>query len=468
LHKLVAHAPSSKNRDDAGNPKTIMVGGTERIRYPSASIARVVRECVREVLIDRENNHVYHTAQLPREVMSRLPLLPPEKISMILSVLLPMNDLVKEWWKNLAEMRCSSSHRYTDTEIFSTSDYINSRWDVILGSPEYAERTKWIDEQIEKEEQKKLSKAAAKEEKAKEKELLKKMSKEEKEKYLKEAKAKAKAKKDEDDGEDKKDKKKDKLAGNRFAKELQKILSELPVSLDLAIFGRFLADKNQLIETIISAVCTADAFSTSETRTQNDPWVSKDDLSDKFKTQGGTGMGTRYVSSQVMFYSGTINVEALMYNLAKQGIKGDLREAAVTAIMIFVEAWGMAKSRVGQTSSADFSPPAFFNISAYEDTEPTTFQAAFFKPIYYADEVFRKDPVLESIRQYKDGKGRYVEKWDLDKHTLFDKWLSIEDEKPSDSPTSGPSARISELLRDFRADIESKIGLIDMAKFLKK
>ncbi len=44
LHLLTSYPPANLNRDDLGRPKTVMMGGVQRLRVSSQSINRVWRK----------------------------------------------------------------------------------------------------------------------------------------------------------------------------------------------------------------------------------------------------------------------------------------------------------------------------------------------------------------------------------------------------------------------------------------
>ncbi len=71
LHLLTAYGPSNLNRDDTGRPKSVVFGGTPRLRVSSQSLKRAWRES--RVFHDRLDGHLANrTQRLGREIFDHL------------------------------------------------------------------------------------------------------------------------------------------------------------------------------------------------------------------------------------------------------------------------------------------------------------------------------------------------------------------------------------------------------------
>jgi CRISPR system Cascade subunit CasC len=74
LHMLQNHAPSNLNRDDSGNPKSCLFGGTNRARISSQAIKRSIRtsEIFRSYFADAPDLLGIRTREIPAEINDRL------------------------------------------------------------------------------------------------------------------------------------------------------------------------------------------------------------------------------------------------------------------------------------------------------------------------------------------------------------------------------------------------------------
>ena len=415
FNKIVSFAPSAHNRDDVGMPKTCQVGGTIRARYSSASITRVIREHVRTRLIQKSKGIMSDTCLLPMAVLKRLredrQNIDPKLLGRLLVLLLPANCLDKEWFLDPAVLKCRYAGRYTSEDINGISSFIAKNLDEMQGSDEF-------------------------------KELLAIEAK-----LVEEHKNKGKAKKK--DGQKKNDE--PKTTKNRFSKALKESLSGLPIPTDLSLFGRFLADKEMPIETVVSSVQVSDAFSTHESLPERDFFSRGDDFSKEFKQQGSSIIGTKYFNAPTMFFEANVNLDGMIANMIAQDPKvnkEDVKAAALEGISLFMEAWAFSMTKVGQTSSSDYPLPSFLGVTVAEC--PITYKPAFVQPVYYANESYRNDAISESVNRLLQSKDVNGFLFSLNKVTKFDRWISTTETK---EPKPERAKSFDDLNKEFVASM---------------
>lgn len=150
--------------------------------------------------------------------------------------------------------------------------------------------------------------------------------------------------------------------------EIKKILLE-ENSLDLALFGRMVADNPEL--NVDAAAQVAHAISTHEIIPEYDYFTALDDLQDK-ETNGAAHLDTTQYDSATLYRYANINMHELQGNLgAKDAIKG-----AITFIKDFVLSMPTGK----QNSFANKTLPNYVMITVRNDT-PVNLVSAFESPV---------------------------------------------------------------------------------------
>lgn len=144
-------------------------------------------------------------------------------------------------------------------------------------------------------------------------------------------------------------------------------------SVDIALFGRMVADDSDLN---VDAACqVAHAISTHAAETEYDFFTAVDDAKASAKDEdAGAGMiGTVEYSSATLYRYATINFDMLRENLGDD-------EAAVRAVTAFVEGFITSMPTGKQNTFANRTLPGAVVIAVRED-QPVSFVGAFEKPV---------------------------------------------------------------------------------------
>ena len=170
------------------------------------------------------------------------------------------------------------------------------------------------------------------------------------------------------DESDKKSKKKVKKAAPKEVQERIDSIFDGGKSVDLALFGRMLADmpeKNQ------HAACqVAHAISTHSVEREFDFYTAIDDLKPE-DTAGADMMGTVEFNSACFYRYAVVDWEKLVANL-----QGDSTLAA-KGLKAFLEGFLVAEPTGKQNTFAAHNPPEFFAVSVRRDTAPRNLANAF-------------------------------------------------------------------------------------------
>lgn len=141
-------------------------------------------------------------------------------------------------------------------------------------------------------------------------------------------------------------------------------------SLDVALFGRMVADMTKL--NVDAAAQVAHAISTHATQTQFDYFTAVDD--EQEKDEAGAGMiGLVEFDSATMYRFATVGLEQLVDNI------GD-RESAVEGVGEFVRSFALSMPTGHQTTFAPRTRPALVAVVVRED-QPVNFVSAFEAPV---------------------------------------------------------------------------------------
>ena len=152
------------------------------------------------------------------------------------------------------------------------------------------------------------------------------------------------------------------------AKAVKKIFKE-PHAVDIALFGRMVADNTDLN---IDAACqVAHAISTHAAENEYDFFTAVDDAKSRSEEEdAGAGMmGTVEFSSATMYRYATVNVDMLRSNLG-----GD--EAALRALEVFIRGFCLSMPTGKQNTFANRTVPEAVVVAVRED-QPVSLAGAF-------------------------------------------------------------------------------------------
>ncbi len=165
-------------------------------------------------------------------------------------------------------------------------------------------------------------------------------------------------------------------------KELQKILNSNP-SIDMALFGRMVADDPKLNEDASSQI--AHAISTHAVQTEFDFYTATDDL--KKEDSSGAGMiGTIEFNSSTLYRYGNVAVHEFFNQLGE-------KESAIEALKLFIEAFIMSMPSGKINTFANQTLPQAIVITVRKD-RPVNLVSAFETPVKS-----NNGYVLDSIQQ---------------------------------------------------------------------
>lgn len=319
VHVLQNFAPSNLNRDDTGAPKDALFGGTRRARVSSQCLKRALREYF-ALRVDQgelaAGNLGLRTKRLLDEVTDLLVKKgrdqEPAKHRARLSLLAGSGTWVAPGDSDGdADEKSEYLMFLGNQEIVSVATVINDRWDA----------EKW--DSLEGA----LKKASAKEKK---KEASKKASKELKESF------------------------KRILNGGK--------------AVDVALFGRMLADMPERNQ---NAACqVAHAISTHAVEREFDFYTAVDDLKPE-DTAGADMMGTVEFNSACFYRYAVVDWPKLVENL-----QGDA-ELATRGLRVFLEGFVVAEPTGKQNTFAAHNQPKFVVSSVRRNTAPRSLANAF-------------------------------------------------------------------------------------------
>ncbi len=312
IHAIQNFAPSNLNRDDTGAPKDAMFGGSRRARVSSQCLKRAIRQHFKSMVEEGRLD--------PDTMSSRTKRVMDAIVSILESRGHEKTEAEEKTRLALASVKLTvkddGKSEYLlflgKNEISEVASIINEKWAGIL-APSSDETSK-----------------------------------------------SGKAKKDAA-----------KAADPELKSALEKILNG-GKALDVALFGRMLADmpeKNQ------DAACqVAHAISTHSVEREFDFYTAVDDLKPE-DTAGADMMGTIEFNSACFYRYAVIDWEKLVANL-----QGDI-ELAKTGLNAFLEGFVVAEPTGKQNSFAAHNPPEFVAISVSHNTAPCSLANAFERPI---------------------------------------------------------------------------------------
>ncbi|CAJ1186594.1 CRISPR system Cascade subunit CasC [Companilactobacillus paralimentarius] len=155
-------------------------------------------------------------------------------------------------------------------------------------------------------------------------------------------------------------------------KEIKKVLKG-DQSLDLALFGRMVADNPEL--NVDAASQVAHAISTHEVIPEYDYFTALDDEQGE-DTSGAAMLGTIEFNSATLYRYANVNVNELVHNLNK--------EDAIAGISAFIKDFALSMPTGKQNTFANKTLPNYVMVTIRQDT-PVNLVSAFEKPVVSND-----------------------------------------------------------------------------------
>lgn len=349
LHMLQNFAPSNLNRSDTGAPKDCTFGGTRRARISSQCIKRAIRKhpVFEKRVLESGGNVGIRT----KRILKRFNELLQEsghtsnEIEHVGEVMLggvkigfKSEDKKGEDSDAMAIKKSQYLLYLSETEIQALADLALEHWDElqniqIAEGEEEGEKEKGVD----KRKKKKQSKQAVPKE---------------------------------------------------IQKKIAAALREPPaLAADIALFGRMLADDKEMN---VDAACqVAHALSTNRVASMEmDFYTAVDDLLPS-EESGSDMMGIIEFNSACYYRYAQINLEILKRNLR------DDREAAIGAVLGFLEAAALAVPTGMQNSMAAQNPPSYIRVMLRSSGAPWSLSNAFVQPVRGSDQ---EDLVCASVK----------------------------------------------------------------------
>ncbi len=314
LHILQNFAPSLLNRDDTGSPKDCEFGGTRRGRISSQCLKRAAREYIRDNDLLEENDMALRTKRLTQALQEKLKGRGhdnEEKTEQVIEAALGGLGLALDKKGEEAEAKTQYLLFIGVQEVEKLAELIHEHWDDLakVSAAEDSGKSK-----------KKTAKAAV------DKEISKAMM--------------------------------DSLDGGK--------------AVDLALFGRMLADLPQRNR---DAACqVAHALSTNAVAREFDFYTAVDDLKPD-DNAGADMLGTVEFNSACYYRYAALDLEKLLENL-----QGD-KSLALKGLEAFVRASVLALPSGKQNSFAAHNPPSFVALTVRQGAAPRNLANAFEVPV---------------------------------------------------------------------------------------
>lgn len=180
-------------------------------------------------------------------------------------------------------------------------------------------------------------------------------------------------------------------------KQLQEILKDNP-PIDIALFGRMLADDPSLNEDASSQV--AHAISTHAVRVEFDYYTAVDDLSTE--DNAGAGMlGTIEFNSSTLYRYANVAVHEFSHQLS------DNKESTINALRLFIEAFANAMPTGKANTFANQTLPQMLVVTLRDD-RPVNLVSAFEDPVKAKDGYVSKS--IEKLSQEYEKVQKFVNK----------------------------------------------------------
>ena len=232
---------------------------------------------------------------------------------------------------------------------------------------------------------------------------------------------------------------KEAIKDNLDKKALQEILNS-NIAVDIALFGRMVADDASLNEDASAQI--AHAISTHGVQSEFDFYTALDDLSKE--DQSGAGMlGTIEYNSSTLYRYGNVALHEFYRQLDKN--KGQ----TIEAIKLFVEAFLNSLPTGKINSFANQTVPASVVVSLRKD-RPVSFVSAFETAVKtkLSQEGFVNESIEAMFKEYKNVQ-RFVEKPEISFYLNLSEGHSLEGAKEELS--------LSDLLHDLGEELDNRL-----------
>lgn len=183
------------------------------------------------------------------------------------------------------------------------------------------------------------------------------------------------------------------IPDDKEAKKEIKTMLQGNQSLDLALFGRMVADNPEL--NVDASAQVAHAISTHEVVSEYDYFTALDDLQPK-DTAGAAMLGSLEFNSATLYRYANVNIAELCHNLGN--------EDAVTGAVEFVKQFVITMPSGKQNTFANKTLPNYVMVSVRTDT-PVNLVSAFEEPVksrngYVEKSIIRLEEEYTSTQQY--------------------------------------------------------------------
>jgi len=336
LHMIQNFAPSCLNRDDTNSPKDCVFGGVRRARISSQCIKRAIRRDFREAELIPAANLGHRTKRLAEEVAKRLAEGARDRATALTAAQVAIGGLglgIKD--NGQTEYLLFLGESGVETLVSLCED----NWETLAV---VAAKRKQAEEEGSKKTAKQAKKAA------------------------------------------------EEAVPDDIKKSAREVLDGTK-AVDLALFGRMLADRPG--DNIDAACQVAHAISTHKVEMEMDFFTAVDDLKPNEEDAGAGMMGVIGYNSACFYRYALIDLDQLVGNLG-----GD-RELALRAVQAFLRASATAIPTGKQNTFAAHNPPDFILAGARSKAAPLSLANAFAKP---ARPSRQADLTQVSVDQMKD------------------------------------------------------------------
>ena len=204
-------------------------------------------------------------------------------------------------------------------------------------------------------------------------------------------------------------------------------------SLDLALFGRMVADNPEL--NVEGSAQVAHAISTHEIQPEFDYFTALDDLSPK-NNAGASMLGSIEFNSATLYRYANLNVKELIHNIGS--------ETAIEGVQAFIKEFVLTMPTGKQNTFANKTLPQYIMVTLRQDT-PVNLVSAFESPVR-ADGGYVEASISELEKEY-DKAGSIVE------DPLFNVILS-----QKGTGSEAPADNLSDLLNKVSAAVKEVIS----------
>lgn len=225
--------------------------------------------------------------------------------------------------------------------------------------------------------------------------------------------------------------------GKKDSEELKAILKENQ-AIDIALFGRMLANDSNLNEDASSQV--AHAISTHAIDQEFDFFTAVDDLSEGVSNAGAGMLGTVEFNSSTLYRYANVGVHELFKQLKD-------KESTINTLKLFIDAFVKSLPTGKVNTFANQTLPQLVLVTLRED-RPVNLVSAFEKPISSTNGFVDKS-IEELFKEY-----RKVEK--IVEKPIFARFVSTK-ELVLDNEEIIEEESLNKLLEDFKEELQDKL-----------